>query len=167
MRNTVQIIGVSLASIAGILLVTGVASAQAGKTPVSGYLLSGQLTDPGEYWWDEEGIFQERNVKRRLRYSGDIDGLRFAVLNAKVDPVTGEQVINGFFSFVGEVLGDLITATGRIKTRCSPIEGVLICESDVVWHLSDGGVMKTSRIWEPPSFPHEYVGVINDNPGGN
>jgi hypothetical protein len=37
----------------------------------------------------------------------------------------------------------------------------------MVWHLSDGGLMKTSRIFEAGTFPQEYVGVIHDNPGGN
>ena len=101
MRNIVRIIGVSLAAMAGILLVSGGAWAQANKTPVSGNVLRSWVTDPGEVWLDEEGIYQERNVKRRGRLVGDIDGRIFAVLNAKVDPNTGEQVVHGFFSFVG------------------------------------------------------------------
>jgi hypothetical protein len=159
--------GTSLALLAGLLLVSGVAWAQASKTPVSGEVLFNRVTDPGEVWVDEEGVEQDRNVKRTMRLSGDIDGRSFIVLDASVDPTTGEQQIRGFFSFVGEVLGDLVTATGRIRTKCSPIEGRLICESSMVWHLSDGGLMKTSRIFEAGTFPQEYVGVIHDNPGGN
>ena len=92
MRNKIRIIGVSLASMAGILLVSGVAWAQANKTTLSGEVDNFVIMDPGEIWEDEEGVLHIRNERRRERYTGDITGRQFKIesSNIYIDPVTGE-----------------------------------------------------------------------------
>ena len=81
MRNTIRIIGASLASMAGILLVSGTGWAQAIQTPVWGQVVSSRVTDPGEHWVDDEGGHW-RNIRRTLRFTGEIAGQMFLVNNA-------------------------------------------------------------------------------------
>jgi hypothetical protein len=174
MRNIFRIIGVSLVSMAGILLVSGVAWAQATKTPVSGtsdFLRS----RGGEEWTDEEGVLHQRNTADRVRYhedteEGGIDGIQLAIGNLNIgdidfDQKTGEGDQYGSFTFVGYVLGDLVTARGRYSGVCGGQPSM--CEIDGVWHLSDGGLLKTTEVGPlfGPNADWVYVGMILDPPG--
>jgi hypothetical protein len=174
MRNIVRILGVSLASMAGILLVSGVAWAQATKTPVSGtaHFLSSR---GGERWTDEEGVWHERNSTDRSRYSedtegGGIDGIHLAIGNFNLGDIdfgqkTGEGDQYGSFTFVGYVLGDLLTARGRYSGVCGGQPSM--CEIEAVWHLSDGGLLKTTEVGPlfGPNADWVYVGMVLDPPG--
>ncbi len=56
MRNIVRIIGVGLAAMTGILLVSGVAWAQAEETPIAGRWSScGELEEPESSGWTRTG----------------------------------------------------------------------------------------------------------------
>jgi hypothetical protein len=174
MRNIFRIIGVSLASMAGLLLVSGVAWAQATKTPVSGTaeFLSSR---GGERWWDEEGVLHERNSTDRSRYSedtegGGIDGIQLAIASMNLgdidfDQKTGEGDQYGSFTFVGYVLGDLVTARGRYSGVCGGQPSM--CEIEFVWHLDDGRLMKTTEVGPlfGPAADWVYVGMVLDRPG--
>jgi hypothetical protein len=171
MRNKVRIIGMSLASMAGILLVSGVAWAQATKMPVSGGVRNFVITDPGKIWVDEEGVKHIRNERRRERYTGDIQGRQFAIesLNIDIDPVTGEPLALDYhasFTFVGFVLGDRVTATGRLMGLCS---GGLAepnnCEEIEIWHLDDGRKINLTEVWSLSGGDSVYEGILLDPPG--
>ena len=167
MKNIIRIIGASLAAMAGILLVSGVAWAQATQEPVWGQVVSTELTDSGEQWEDDDG-FHLRNRKRTHQFTGHIAGELFSVMSLNEDPDTFDVRMHGFFSFVGEVPGGLVTATGTEKGKCDRLPDMrLLCEHRRVWHLSDGGVIKTTESTELGTFPFDYVGIIYDNPGRN
>jgi len=167
MRANHRIIGLGLALTAGLLLVSGIAWAQASKTPVSGEIISVTQIDPGESWLDGDGVLHGRNQTNSALFRGDIDGHRVVVVDYSSDPLTGETQVRGFFSFAGLVLEDLVTATGRVRAKCNEIEGRNHCVGDSVWHLSDGGLLKMTTSWIAGEFPRDYVGIIHDNPGGN
>jgi hypothetical protein len=167
MRNIFRIIGVSLASMAGILLVSGVAWAQASHEPVSGFTDNNVITDRGEIWDDEEGIRHIRNRRARTRFHGDIVGQVFRILdlNLQYSPIlTGELDGHGSFSFVGFVLGDQVTATGRFSILCGGEPS--ICEEHSIWHLDDGRKINLTEWWLFfNSAIGEYEGVLLDPPG--
>ena len=102
MSNKIRIIGVSLASMAGILLVSGVASAQAIKTPLSGTGEAFNVTQPPEKnWVDDDGVRHVRNRRAFLRMAGDITGRMFRIESFNIDIITREADFQGSFSFVG------------------------------------------------------------------
>ena len=90
MKNIIRIIGVGLASVAGILLVSGVAWAQATKEPVSGQVVRWRVIgpDPGKIWIDDDGVQHRRNSWVRVRYEGDIEGFIVGILSTNYDPST-------------------------------------------------------------------------------
>ena len=170
MRNTIRIIGVSLASMAGMLLVSGVAWAQASQEPVSGGVNNFVILDPGEIWEDEEGVLHYRNERFRERYTGDIRGQQFKIqsFNVEIDPVTGELEVDyhGSFAFVGFVGPDLVTATGRVRGVCSgDIGEPNNCEEVEIWHLDDGRKINLTEVWSCPDVSDQYEGVLLDPPG--
>jgi hypothetical protein len=166
MKNIFRIIGVSLASMAGVLLVGGVAWAQATQTPVWGQVVSSRVTDPGEHWVDDDGGHW-RNIRRTVRFTGEITGRMFLVNNANQVLPDGETQTHGVFSFVGEVPGGLVTARGTQKSKCTQIVGGVFCETRRVWRLSDRGLIKTTSSVVIGNLPFDYEGTIYDNPGGN
>jgi len=54
-------IGASLATMDGILLVSSVAWAQAIETPLSGTAPTFVVMDPGDLWLDDDGVRHFRN----------------------------------------------------------------------------------------------------------
>ena len=169
MRNIVRIIGMSLASIAGILLVSGVAWAQANKTPLSGGVVNPVFTDPGNIWEDEEGVLHVRNERQRERYTGDIRGRQFKIQNwnIEIDPVTGRELeldYHGSFTFVGFVGEDRVTATGRFMGQCSDCWEPNNCEEIEIWHLDDGRKINLTEVWSC-SGGSVYEGILLDPPG--
>ncbi len=163
MRNKFRIIGVSLAAMAGLLLVSGVAWANPNKEPVSGELVSWRYTIPGEIWFDDDGVRHVRNQWVRVRYVGDIDGRSFAILSSNTDPSTGDGDIHGAFMFTGFVGEDLVSATGRLAGVASGLP--TFWEVDFVWHLDDGRLIKTTEVAPPGGTPWDYVGEILGPPG--
>ncbi len=163
MRNKFRIIGVSLAAMAALLLVSGVAWANPNKEPVSGELVSWRYTIPGEIWFDDDGVRHVRNQWVRVQYVGDIWGRSFAVLSSNTDPSTGDGDMHGSFVFNGYVGEDLVSATGRISAVCSGLP--IFCEFAHVWHLDDGRLIKTTEVKPPGGPPWDYVGEILDPPG--
>ena len=166
MRNIAQIIEVSMASMAGILLVSGVAWAQASKEPVSGEVDRYVMVDPGEIWEDEEGVLHIRNERYRERYTGDteddISGRQFKISGYTIDPVTGDVDYHGSFTFVGYVGLDLVTATGRIVAQCTGRS----CEETDIWHLEDGRKILLTEVWSVGgSGVGVYEGILLDPPG--
>jgi hypothetical protein len=174
MRNTVRIIGASLASMVGILLVSDVAWAQANQTPVSGTVGNFVITDPGKEWVDEEGVYHWRNGRERERYYGDIRGLQFKITSGNgdqfIDPDTGEFFADwhGSFTFVGGVVGaqgtERVTATGRIVAQCTGRS----CEETDIWHLEDGRKIHLTEVWSVGGGPRPccvYEGILRDPPG--
>ena len=66
MRNKFRIIGVSLAAMAGLLLVSGVAWANPNKEPVSGWEVVHRVTEDGKFWIDDDGVRHTRNEWARV-----------------------------------------------------------------------------------------------------
>ena len=165
MRNKFRIIGVSLAAMAGLLLVSGVAWANPNKELVSGQVVSFRVTEPGKFWIDDDGVRHRRNQLVRARIEGDIDGHFFAVENTNWDPSTGDGDNHGSFVFIGYVGEglDLVTATGRHAGVASGLPTTW--EVDLVWHLDDGRLIKTTEVAPPEGLPWDYVGEILDPPG--
>jgi hypothetical protein len=165
MRNIFRIIGVSLASMAGMLLVSDVAWAQATETPVSGEVEIGVRTDPGELWVDEDGVRHRRNARFTFPYLGDISGQQFKISRVNSNPETGEWDAHGSFTFVGFVLGDRVKAKGRFMSFCTGGDPNF-CEETGIWHLEDGRKISLLETWirfsGDPSF---YEGILLDPPG--
>jgi hypothetical protein len=162
MRNKFRIIGVSLAAMAGLLLVSGVAWANPNKEPVSGEVVSYLLTDPGEIWVDDDGVWHRRNQWARARWEGDIEGRMVVVVSSNIDPSTEDGDQHGSFIFNGYVGEDWVSATGRFSgVRSGP---PITWEVDHVWHLDDGRLIKTTGL-TTGGFPGDYVGEILDPPG--
>ena len=163
MRNKFRIIGVGLAAMAAILLVSGVAWANPNKEPVSGELVSFRVTEPGEIWVDDDGIRHTRNQWARVRYEGDIEGRMVAILSGNKDNSTGDGDMHGSFIFNGYVGEDWVSATGRFSGVRG--EGPISWVVDFVWHVDDGRLMKTTEVKPPGGPPWDYVGEILDPPG--
>jgi hypothetical protein len=170
MRNKIRIIGVSLASMAGLLLVSGVAWAQANQTPVSGTVSNFVEIDPGKIWEDEAGVLHIRNERWRERYRGNIRGQQFKIQswNIEIDPVTGrwrELDYHGSFTFVGLVFGETVKATGRFMGQCSDCWEPNNCEEIEIWHLDDGRKINLTEVWSWSGGPSVYEGILLDPPG--
>jgi hypothetical protein len=165
MRNKIRIIGVSLASMAGILLVSGVAWAQATETPVSGGVGGFVVTDPGELWVDEDGVRHRRNRRTRERYFGDIRGQQFKITRLNINLETGEFDSHGSFTFVGFVGEDRVKAKGRFMVLCTGGDPSF-CEETEIWHLEDGrkiNLLETYILFN--ADPGVYEGILLDPPG--
>jgi len=164
MRNKFRVIGVSLAAMAGLVLVSGVAWANPNKEPVSGWVASFRTTEPGEFWIDDDGVRHRRNAWVRKQYRGDIDGVWFGVYGANWDPSIGDGDLHGAFYFNGYVGEDWVSATGRFSGVSSP--GSAAWELDFVWHTDDGRLIKMTEV-QPGGLnpPWDYVGEILDPPG--
>jgi hypothetical protein len=169
MRNIIRIIGVSLAAMAGILLVSGVAWAQALKTEIEGELGDCYfIGEPDKDWMDEDGVRHIRGQKGRCDHVGeDVFGRgnrgEFWVEDRDVDGAAGTQFRHGTSTFGGRILGDRVQTTGHYT-----IEGT---QSDVwtftvehVWHLEDGRLLKISATWIAGD-PITFTGILLDPPG--
>jgi hypothetical protein len=166
MRNIVRIIGVGLAAMTGILLVSGVAWAQAEETPIAGRWSScGELEEPEKFWVDEDGIEHRRNALYSCRHSGSLKGLEKGWASRERDP--GVWVSErGYYTFTGTVLdGDSTTGVARYTLECNRIEGVMTCIEDHVIHLDGGSLAKFSGTWKPGGA-RRYTGILLDPPGG-
>jgi hypothetical protein len=165
MKNIVRILGASLASMAGILLVSGVAWAQATETPIHGQWLScGSLAEPERLWVDEDGIEHGRDSRYSCRHRGSLRGFETGWASWERDP--GVWVSErGYYSYTGSVLGEPAWGVARYTLECSRIEGVMTCIEDHVLHLDGGGLVKFSGTWNPGG-DRWYTGTLLDTPGG-
>jgi len=166
MKNKIRIIGVSLVLLAGLLLVSGVAWAQANKTTLSGIATVYRVTDPGKIWLDEDGVRHWRNQRARQRLTVDLDGLMYRIDNLNINTVTREADFHGSFTFVGFLLGeeDRIRATGRYSGLCSGEPSM--CEEHQIWSLEDGRRIKLTDTFPLDVAGDEtYEGTLLDPPG--
>lgn len=164
MTDKIRIIGVGFVAMAGFLLVSGVAWAQATETPVSGEVVNFVVTDPGESWTDDDGVLHFRNRRTRERYLGDITGQQFKIVRLNVNPETRELDSHGSFTFVGFVGPDRVEAEGRFMVLCTGDPS--FCEENEIWHLEDGrkiSLLETYFLDIPG--PDVYEGVLLDPPG--
>jgi hypothetical protein len=127
MRNIVRKIGAGLASMAGVLMVSGVAWAQAEETPIQGEWRSCQsLEEPEREWVDEDGIEHRRDALYSCMHRGSLRGLEKGWANQERDP--GVWVSErGYYAYTGFVLGETNPGVGRYTLECSRIEGVMTC----------------------------------------
>jgi hypothetical protein len=174
MKNIFRIIGVSLASMAGILLVSGVAWAQALKTPIEGRWENCRyLGEPEREWVDSDGISHVRGQSGECSHVGDIRG-RIPARGERFvanwdDDIAGETWFeHGTTSFTGRILGEWAPATGHYTLDCTGPFQMQTCILELVWHLEDGRLLKTTTNWvEGDGDPtHPYTGILLDPPGG-
>ncbi len=170
MRNKIRIIGVSLASIAGMLLVPGITSAQALKTPIEGRWENCRfLGEPEREWVDEDGIHHVRGQSGRCDHVGDVQG-RFSRGERFVanwdDDIAGETWFeHGTTSFRGNILGESVSAAGHYTLDCTGPFQMQTCILELVWHLEDGRLLKFSVTHVGSDFPTPYTGILLDPPG--
>jgi hypothetical protein len=169
MTDKIRIIGVGLAAMAGILLVSGVAWAQASQEPVSGEVGNFVVIEPGELWVDEDGVRHRRNRRTSEEYFGDIRGQQFKITRLNINLETGELDAHGSFTFegfVGFVGEDRVKAKGRFTVLCTGGDPSF-CEEAEIWHLEDGrkiNLLETYILFS--ADPSVYEGTILDPPGG-
>jgi len=166
MRNIVRIIGVSLVLMAGILLVSGVAWAQAEEKPIEWWNTGYQLLEEAErFWVDEDGIEHGRNEMGRNPRRGGMRGVEVGFASWDWDPGVG-YFERGYFAYTGKVLGgEPTTGVGHYTLECNMIEAVWTCTSDDLVHLDDGRLVKTSAAWVSGGTII-YSGIVLDPPGG-
>jgi len=167
MRNIVRIIGASLASMAGIMLVSGVASAQATETPITVRFISfQQLEEPVREWVDEEGIEHARDEYYTARRRGDMIGVEVGFDSWDGNLASDHYFERGFYSFTGAILGsEPTTGVGRYKLECNRIEGVQFCSAEDVMQLEGGGLVKLFATSEDSPL-NPWTGTLLETPGG-
>jgi len=162
MRNIVRIIGATLASMAGILLVSGVAWAQAQKTPITWWNTGYQLLEEAErFWVDEDGIEHGRDEMYRNPRNGDLIGSEVGWLSWDLDRATGDYFERGHFSYTGRLFRLPTSGFGHYTIECHTIEGVQSCTSDDLVRLDGSGLVKTT--WEGGQTDI-YSGFLLDSP---
>jgi hypothetical protein len=168
MRNTVRSIGMSLASMAGILLVSGVAWAQAEETPIAVRLIGCHpIEDPERREWvDEDGIVHVRDHLFSCSSGRDMVGEIIAWANWDHDPAAGHHSEHGYYSFAGSILGEPATGVGRYTKERNRIEGVWTSTQEDVMHLAGGGLVILSGTWESGDRIIIFWGTLLETPGG-
>ena len=168
MRNIIRIIGVSLASMAGILLVSGTAWAQATETPITARFINAsceQLEEPERDLVDEDGVRHYRNELVSCAWRGDLNGRELDCENANIDLVNGYIEQWGYGTFTGRVLnGPQTWGLVRYTAEAHRIEGVWHNTSDTIMHLEDGSLITMSAEWKSGE-QIIYSGVLLDPPG--
>jgi len=84
------------------------------------------------------------------------------------DDIAGETWFeHGTTSFTGRILGEFVSATGHYTLDCTGPFQMQTCILELVWHLEDGRLLKTTTNWVEgdgdPTFP--YTGILLDPPG--
>ena len=166
MKKATLTLGAGLILLTGWLLVPGIASAQALKTPIEGSHTSCiALGEPEREWVDEDGIIHVRGQRYRCRHDGDIVGREDGVFGLDFDLDGGVRFARGTSSFGGQILGEPATATGHFTQECTRSEGVFTCTEEDVWHLEDGRLLKFTMTYLTGLFPIPYTGFLLDPPG--
>jgi len=174
MKGKLLGIAAGLALMVGLLLVGGTAWAQATKTPIEGKWVFCRTLSPDQQedrriWWDEDEVKHVRDQKYMCRHAGDIGGGQLGAREVGLesydqDSASGLHSGRTYSSFTGEILGEPVTAVGRSVSECTKFEGVWLCSSNDIWHLSDGSLLKFTASWEGGDFG-PYVGTLLDPPG--
>jgi hypothetical protein len=173
MKKANLTLGAGLILLAGSLLVPGITSAQALKTPIEGHAENCRnLGEPERKWVDEDGITHIRGQRGRCDFRGDIQGRNQGgerwVANIDWDFADGPYFDHGTTSFSGRILGQLTEATGHYTLDCIGPFQMQTCILELVWHLEDGRLLKLEESWVEgdgdPTFP--YTGFLLDPPGG-
>jgi hypothetical protein len=173
MKTANLTLGAGLILLAGSLLVPGITSAQALKTPIEGSSANcSNLGEPEREWVDEDGITHVRGQRGRCDWSGDLQG-RFPsggerfVANWDWDLADGPYFEHGTDSFSGRLFGKVVEATGHYTFECIGPFQMATCIVEAVWHLEDGRLVKFTMNWVEgdgdPTFP--YTGIVLDPPG--
>jgi hypothetical protein len=167
MKNIVRIIGVGLAAMAGILLVSGVAWAQATETPITVIIFGGQqLEEPVREWVDEDGIEHARDQYYTINRRRDMIGFEVGFSSWDGNPATDHYFERGYYSWTGSILGgEQTTGVGRYTWECNRIEGVQFCTTDDVMQVEGGGLVKLSATWEGGPL-NRFSGTFLETPGG-
>jgi hypothetical protein len=128
MRRNALSIAVGLTLVIGLLLVSGVAWAQAEKQSVN-YLLGdcNDLAEPEREWVDEEGIRHIRDVMYRCERRRQISGVEIGWYSGDIDLAGDHRFFRAYYSFTGLVLNEPATGVGRVTEECNRIEGVWNC----------------------------------------
>ena len=167
MRNKFRIIGVSLAAMAGLLLVSGVAWAQAEETPITVRINDREFTDEPETrrWVDEDGIEHVRDQLVYASFRRDMVGTITGWRSWDLDPAAGHWFEHGYYAFSGRVLDELTTGVGRFTWEGNRIEGVWTYTGDFLMHLDGGGLVKMSATVQQGQRII-LRGILLDPPGG-
>jgi hypothetical protein len=174
MRNKIRIIGVSLASMAALLLVSGVAWAQALKTEIEGFSENCfRLGDPEKDWVDPDGIHHVRGQRGACDWVGDVQGSypnrgERWVVNSDYDIAGETRFEHGTSSFYGKILfGRAVSATGHFTLECTGPFQMQTCIAEHIWHVEDGRLLKATHTWVQgdgdPTMP--MTGYLLDPPG--
>ncbi|MBW2693900.1 MAG: hypothetical protein JRE57_14905 [Deltaproteobacteria bacterium] len=149
MKNNIRIIGVGLALMAGILLVSGVAWAQATETPITIRVVSCEdLAEPEREWVDEDGVRHVRNELYRCWFRRDMVGKILAWASYDRDPVNGYYFEHGYSTFTGRIFGEETWAIERYTLEGTRIDGVWHYTSESRMHLENGGLIRLSGAWK-------------------
>jgi len=164
MKNKILTIAVSLASMAGVLLVSGVVRAQAEETPIEVQFVNCRtLGSPDRDWVDEDGIRHIRDQMFKCGRIGDMVGTDTGW--ASGDFGLGHRFERGYYAFTGRILGQMTSGVGRYTEDCDRTDGVWSCTGNDVLHLDGGGLVKFEMTWEGDD-PTVYSGVYLDPPAG-
>jgi len=167
MSNKIRIIGASLTLLAGLLLVAGVAWAQAEETPITvQFVFCNDVGEPERFWVDEDGIEHVRDQFNRCDARRDMIGTELAWSSWDLDRDTGYYLERGYYAFTGRILGgEMTTGVGHYTLEGNKIDGAWYYTSDDLMHLDGGGLVKLSGTWEGGKRII-YKGVLLDPPGG-
>ncbi len=168
MKKATLTLGAGLILLTGWLLVPGIASAQALKTPIEGIEATCSfLGEPEREWVDEDGILHFRGQRGTCRHAADVRGREEFVTNSDWDFDAGVIFKHGTTSFSGRILGVNVSAAGHFTVECTrPEGGVFTCIEEAVWHLEDGRLLKFSVTHVgADDFPVPYTGILLDPPG--
>ena len=168
MKKSTLTIATGLALLTGWLLVPGLATAQALKTPIEGAQVAcNNFREPDREWVDEDGVTHVRGQRRRCNYDdGDLIGREFILSNWDEDLAAGTLFGHSTNFFEGTILGQDAPATGHFTDECTRSEGVWTCVEEHVWHLEDGRLLKLSATYVAYiGFPIPYAGILLDPPG--
>ena len=167
MTDKIRIIGASLAAMAGILLVSGVAWAQAEKTSIAFVLGTCEdLAEPEREWVDEDGIQHARDVRYSCPRRRNITGEEVGWYSNDRDSTGGHLFTRAYYSFAGTILGEPATGVGRVTEECNRIEGVWNCTGHDVMHLHGGELVTASATWKGADRVVVWSGTLLDPPGG-
>ena len=115
MKKATLTLGAGLILLTGWLLVPGIASAQALKTPIEGnHTDCIALGEPEREWVeDEDGNIHFRGQRYRCLHAGDVRGREVGVSDGDFDPDARVRFEHGTLSFTGSILGVDVSATGH------------------------------------------------------
>jgi hypothetical protein len=166
MKKATLTLGAGLILLTGWLLVPGIASAQALKTPIEGsWTNCAVLGEPERDWVDEDGIRHIRGWRYFCLHAGAVVGREEGVLGGDIGPGGDVVFERGSGSFSGTILGEPASATGHYTLECTRPPVRLACSEEDVWHLEDGRLLKFSATWIGTRFPRPYTGILLDPPG--